>query len=231
MIAIICRSPLLQLTYTEQRSRKTLKNKNDQNDTFQAKIGWDFCNQTFIIFVLISEIKKIMKKFTVFFVCWIFEMFFFGVVFYQKLMALWTYGRKCELSATFKQSFCIWIYLLNPTWVTEALNTPQKGPNMVFNGKLSQPYSLWVSFLTKTNVLFDQMEDNMSWQQSSNDRFGKWIHILNTICVAEALNRPQKRQAMVLDGKFAQPYILLGLDLSEGSLTIIVCTDYCKSQK
>ena len=28
-----------------------------------------------------------------------------------------------------------------PIWVTEALNSPQKGPNMVLDGMFSQPYS------------------------------------------------------------------------------------------
>ena len=35
-------------------------------------------------------------------------------------------------------SFNIWKHLLNPIWVTEALNMPQNGPHMVLNGKFSQ---------------------------------------------------------------------------------------------
>ena len=31
--------------------------------------------------------------------------------------------------------------LQNPMWVTEALNRPQKCPNIVLNGKFSQPHS------------------------------------------------------------------------------------------
>ena len=33
-------------------------------------------------------------------------------------------------------------HLLNPLWVTEALNMHQKGPKMVLNGKFSQAYRL-----------------------------------------------------------------------------------------
>ena len=36
------------------------------------------------------------------------------------------------------------------------------------------------------------MEDNVSWLKHSNDRFCIWKHLLNHICVTEALNRPQK---------------------------------------
>ena len=38
-------------------------------------------------------------------------------------------------------SFGISKHFLNPIWVTEALNRPQKGPNMELNSKFSQPYS------------------------------------------------------------------------------------------
>ena len=37
--------------------------------------------------------------------------------------------------------FGVWNNLLNPLQVTEALNRPQKRPNMVLNDKFSQPYS------------------------------------------------------------------------------------------
>ena len=37
--------------------------------------------------------------------------------------------------------FGVWKHLLNHMWVTEALNRPQKRPNMVMYGKFSQPYS------------------------------------------------------------------------------------------
>ena len=40
--------------------------------------------------------------------------------------------------------------ILNPIWVTEALNRPLKGPNIVLNGKFYQPYNLCETFLTKT---------------------------------------------------------------------------------
>ena len=46
-----------------------------------------------------------------------------------------------------------------------------------------------------------------SWLSHSNDRFCIWKHLLNHICVTEALNRPQKPPNMVLyQGKFSQPY-------------------------
>ena len=35
----------------------------------------------------------------------------------------------------------LWKHLLNPIWVTEALNRHQKGPHMVLNVKFSEPYS------------------------------------------------------------------------------------------
>ena len=51
------------------------------------------------------------------------------------------------------------------------------------------------------------MEDNVSWLQHSNDRFCIWKHLLNHICVTEALNRPQKPPNMVLyHGKFSQRF-------------------------
>ena len=52
------------------------------------------------------------------------------------------------------------------------------------------------------------MEDNVSWPPHSNDRFLIWKHLLNHICVTEALNRPQKPPIMVVyHGKFSQQYI------------------------
>ena len=42
------------------------------------------------------------------------------------------------------------------------------------------------------------MEDNMSGPPNSNDRFCIWKHLLNHICVTEALNRPQNPPNMVL---------------------------------
>ena len=38
------------------------------------------------------------------------------------------------------------------------------------------------------------MVDNVSWPPHSNDRFCIWRHLLNHICVTEALHRPQSPQ-------------------------------------
>ena len=51
------------------------------------------------------------------------------------------------------------------------------------------------------------MEDNVSWPPHSNDCFCLWKHLLNHICITEALYRPQKPPNMVVyHGKFSQPY-------------------------
>ena len=40
----------------------------------------------------------------------------------------------------FNDNFGFWEHLLTPIWVTKEWNRPQKGLNMVLNGKFSQPY-------------------------------------------------------------------------------------------
>ena len=61
--------------------------------------------------------------------------------------------------------------------------------------------SFWPNLL-----VFDQIEDNISWLPCFNDHFGISKHSLNPIWVTKALNRPKKRPTMVLNGKFSQPY-------------------------
>ena len=108
-----------------------------------------------------------------------------------------------------KDPFGIWEHLLNPIWVTKALNRSQKSPNMVLKDKFYQPYSLSGTFLTQTSCYFYlyQKKDNVSWPPPSNDHLTMWKPLLNPIWVCEALNRPQNCPNMVLNGKFSQPYI------------------------
>ena len=99
--------------------------------------------------------------------------------------------------------FCIWKYLLNHIWFTEALNRPQKSPNMVPNGKFAQPYILVGSFLTKTNGFLTRRK--ITWVNRNIPTI-LWKYFLNHTWVTEVLNRPQKRPHIVLIGKFSQPY-------------------------
>ena len=57
------------------------------------------------------------------------------------MRVLWALDKNCFRRGANKARIVRWEHLLNPILVTEALNRPQKGPNRVLNGKLSQPYS------------------------------------------------------------------------------------------
>ena len=97
--------------------------------------------------------------------------------------------------------FCIWKLLLKPLWVTEALNRPQKDPNMILNGKLSQPYSLLGLFCPNTNNLLTRLD--ITWV----DRHVPSIVLVYgyTFWTLYGSHRPQRVPNMVLDGKFSQP--------------------------
>ena len=62
--------------------------------------------------------------------------------------------------------------------------------------------SFYRLFLTKCNFLFP----DWSWPPHSKYYFSIWEHLLNHICVTEALNRCQKGLNMVLNNRFSQPY-------------------------
>ena len=67
-------------------------------------------------------------------------------------------GGKWKLTQKVKK-IAIWEPILNPIWVPEALNRPQKGLNIELNCKFSKPFSLLGSFLTKNNGFLTRLEN------------------------------------------------------------------------
>ena len=92
---------------------------------------------------------------------------------------------------SFNDNFSKWKHLLNSIWVTEALNRSQKGPNMVLNGKFSQPYDhpVWVQayvqnrlFLVNSiKVYLIQFEENKGLVNKANINIVKQIHPLHRL--------------------------------------------------
>ena len=54
---------------------------------------------------------------------------------WPRLMAFWPDGRNMSWPSCSNDRFGIWKHLLNPIWLTEVLNRPKKGPNMVLKCK------------------------------------------------------------------------------------------------
>ena len=79
------------------------------------------------------------------------QFFLSGLFLTKTIVFFYQIADNVSWSPHSKNHFAIWEPLLNPIWVPEALNWPQKGLNIELNGMFFQPYSLLGSFLTKTN--------------------------------------------------------------------------------